>query len=179
MACDGSEIATDADWQGLLTQAAADAKLDLQILPISYSTGNFLLMARPDWFEVGGFPEWNVADRHFDRIVMGQAHYRGWTKIVFPPSLHYFSASRLRELDLADDLYVDAEGDPRIRVESPAIRPFGDYYVISVLHRLKCIFDESPSLLPARIGANGPDWGLPGLNLPESQPLSTAQIQPA
>jgi hypothetical protein len=179
VACDGAAAAqSESAWQELARQAGERAELGRQILPIRFSQGNFLLMSRDGWLELGGFPEWNVEDRHLDRIVMAQAHFGGWTKTVFPAACHYFSASRLRDHDVAQDLYIDADGDPRIRVQSPSVRPFGDYHVLSVLNHLKHVYADAPARLPPRIRINGAAWGLRGRELSPDLPSRSIPPQP-
>lgn len=159
--------ASDVSWADMMRRAAAELNFDQTAQFIGFGLCDFLLMGRRSWFEIGGFPEWNVGDAYFDRIVLAQARYRGWPPIIFSEQCHYFSVAALRHHDVAGDIYVDTDGDLRIRIESPPIPHLNNWQsagVLNVLHNAIPLPLEGPS---AAIRVNGPDWGLAAFDLSE------------
>jgi hypothetical protein len=167
---------SDVSWTDLSRRAGAELKLDNFDFAPDFSLGNFLLMHRRSWFELGGFPEWNTGDVHFDRIVMAQARYRGCLPTIFPAECHYFSVASLRRHDAAKDIYVDADGDLRIRIESPPIRHLNNHQSAGLLKALHKAIPLPPAGAPAAIRVNGPTGDLPPLNCLRKRPAAKFRV---
>ena len=160
---------SDSSWNEIMRRAAMELKLEAFPLTIGIALGNFLMMGRKSWLEIGGFPEWRVDDPYFDRIVTAQAQYRGWLPTIFPASCHYFSIAPLRAPDPAQDIYRDADGDLRIRIESPPIRHLNNWQSAGLLKSVRRAIPSPPDGPPVEIRVNGPNWGLAEFDLPEER----------
>lgn len=181
-AIDGpSSAASDSSWVDALGRAAAELRLERFPFPIIFSLENFVLMGRRSWHEIGGFPEWNVSESYFDRIVLAQARHRGWPATIFPGSCPYFSVPSLSRPDAARDIYVDTDGDLRIRIAPPPIRNLNNWQTANLLNVMHRSLPLPPAGPWTTIAVNDSSWGLADFDLPEirTPTASTAPIPTA
>jgi len=158
---------SDTIWDETIRRAGAELGMDRMANVVRFSLGNFLLMSRENWLRIGGFPEWNVSDPYFDRIALVQARYLGWPTTIAPVSCHYFSVSALRDVPIERDLYLDEDGDLRIKIELPPIRHLNNWQSAKLLTLLNNALPIPPAGPPVEVRVNASDWGLGGFDLPE------------
>jgi hypothetical protein len=156
-----------ASWRETMQRACVELLPEHTVQTRGFSLGDFLLMSRQNWFDIGGFPEWNLGDAYFDRIVLAQARHRGWETVVLPGDCHYFAITCLRVPPIDRDIYVDSDGDVRIRIEPPPIRHFDNWHSAGLIGLLAKALPLPPAGRPVELRVNSPDWGLAGFNLPE------------
>jgi hypothetical protein len=69
-----------------------DAATALALLPKLHTNacGDFTLMARDDWFDLRGYPEWAMYSWNLDSVFLYQAHAHGLRFVELPPAMSIF-----------------------------------------------------------------------------------------
>jgi hypothetical protein len=119
--------------------------------------GDFTLMAREHWFEVGGYAELEMYSLHIDTLGVYAAHYAGLEEIVLPENM------RAYHIEHSAGSGWTPEGEARLleRLRSKGI----DVLTLDALYSMARAMSaqRSPRLFSA------PGWGLAHESLPETR----------
>ena len=120
--------------------------------------GDFTLLARDDWFQLRGYPEWPIFSWHVDSIFLFAADANDIRQIVLGPKCRIF------HIDHSVGSGWSPEGAAQLfaRLDKKGIPYLGDDDVL----KLRKLFANDPLAAVA----NDENWGLGGIVLPETIP---------
>lgn len=123
---------------------------DLHVL----ASGDFTLMARDTWHDIGGNPELEMFSLHLDSLTMYNAHAHGLREVRLPPNMMHY------HMEHDADWASGRQGDLYERLRTLGIPFVSQGLLARLAHQL---------LSGTRLRLSGPEWGLANCILEETR----------